>query len=179
MLRTILLVFGGVVTVVAAFLIFNTFSITVAQRIREFGLLRTLGASRRQILSAVIGESLAIAVVGSLAGLVGGVGAAIGLRALFKAIGIDLPSSGVVFEPRTVIVALAGGPRGHRGRLAGARAARHPRDAHGGAAGGRAARGPQARQGAAHRHGDPGRGRPGPAARAACSAAARAAPRPA
>ncbi|HYI38423.1 MAG TPA: FtsX-like permease family protein [Thermoleophilaceae bacterium] len=105
-LRTVLLVFGGVVTVVAAFLIFNTFSITVAQRIREFGLLRTLGASRRQILYAVVGESLAIAVVGSLAGLVGGVGAAIGLRTLFKAIGIDLPSSGTVFEPRTVVVAL-------------------------------------------------------------------------
>ena len=50
--------FGGVITVVAAFLIFNTFSITVAQRIREFGLLRTLGASRRQILCAVVGESL-------------------------------------------------------------------------------------------------------------------------
>ncbi len=105
-LRTILLVFGGVVTVVAAFLIFNTFSITVAQRIREFGLLRTLGASRRQILWAVVGESLAIALAGSLSGLVGGVGAAVGLRALFKTIGIDLPSSGIVFEPRTVIVAL-------------------------------------------------------------------------
>ena len=108
-LRIILLVFGGVVTVVAAFLIFNTFSITVAQRIREFGLLRTLGASRRQILWSVVGESLAIAAVGSLAGLVGGLGAAVGLRALFKAIGIDLPSSGIVFEPRTVVVALCVG----------------------------------------------------------------------
>ena len=61
----------GVVAVVAAFLIFNTFSITVAQRIREFGLLRTLGASRRQILWSVVGEALAIATAGSVAGMVG------------------------------------------------------------------------------------------------------------
>ncbi len=108
-LRIILLVFGGVVTVVAAFLIFNTFSITVAQRIREFGLLRTLGASRRQILWSVVGESLAIATAGSLAGLAGGLGAAVGLRALFTTIGIDLPSSGIVLEPSTIVIALAVG----------------------------------------------------------------------
>jgi putative ABC transport system permease protein len=105
-LRTILLVFGGVVVVVAAFLIFNTFSITVAQRIREFGLLRTLGASRRQVLRTVLAEAAAIGLLASLAGLAGGIAAAIGLRAMFDAIGVDLPSSGTAFELRTVVVAL-------------------------------------------------------------------------
>ena len=51
--------FAGVALIVGAFVIFNTFSITVAQRIREFGMLRTLGASRRQILASVIVEALA------------------------------------------------------------------------------------------------------------------------
>ena len=157
----------------AAFLIFNTFSITVAQRIREFGLLRTLGASRRQILWSVVGESLAIAVVGSLAGLVGGVGAAIGLRSLFKAIGIDLPSSGVVFEPRTVDRGAGWwacwSPWSPRWCPA-LRATRvTPMAAL------LEAELPEARKrGRALPvdHGDPGRGRPGPAARSACSAAA-------
>ena len=106
LMRTVLLVLGGVVVVVAAFLIFNTFSITVAQRIREFGLLRTLGASRRQVLRSVLAEAAAIGLLASLVGLAGGVAAAIGLRAMFDAIGIDLPSSGTAFELRTVIVAL-------------------------------------------------------------------------
>ena len=104
-----LLVISGVILVVAAFLIFNTFSITVAQRIREFGLLRTLGASRRQILLTVVGEAAVIAIIGTALGVVGGLGAAEGLAALFKAIGIDLPNTGTVFKPRTAMVAAAVG----------------------------------------------------------------------
>ena len=57
-LRTFLLVFAYVALVVGAFIIFNTFSITVAQRTREFGLLRTLGASRRQLMRSVVEEGL-------------------------------------------------------------------------------------------------------------------------
>ena len=57
--RVILLVFGGVALLVGCFLIFNIFSITVAQRIREFGLLRTLGACRRQILAGTVLEAAA------------------------------------------------------------------------------------------------------------------------
>jgi putative ABC transport system permease protein len=105
-LKIALLVFAGVSLFVGAFLIFNTFSITVAQRIREFGLLRTLGASRRQVLRTVILEALAIGVIGSLLGLAGGVGFAPAINALFKAVGIDLPNTGTVLKARTVIVAL-------------------------------------------------------------------------
>ncbi len=105
-LQTMLLVFAFVALFVGAFLIFNTFSITVAQRITEFGMLRTLGASRGQILRSVVSESLAIGIVGSLLGIAGGFLIAIVLKALFEAIGIDLPTTDLVLKERTVIVSL-------------------------------------------------------------------------
>jgi putative ABC transport system permease protein len=106
-LKIALLVFAGIAVVVGGFQIFNTFSITVAQRIREFGLLRTLGASRGQVLSAVLIEALAIGIAGAVLGLFAGIGFAAGINALFEAVGIDLPNTGLVFEARTVVVALA------------------------------------------------------------------------
>ena len=105
-LSTALLAFGGISLFVGAFIIFNTFSITVAQRAREFALLRTLGASRRQVLRAVLAEGLVIGVLGSAAGLGLGILVASGLRALFKSFGIDLPSNGTVILTRTVVVSL-------------------------------------------------------------------------
>jgi putative ABC transport system permease protein len=106
-LKVALLVFAGVSLVVGGFLIFNTFSITVAQRIREFGLMRTLGASRGQILCSVLVEALIVGLLGSVLGLVAGIGCASGINALFKSFGIDLPNTGLVLETRTVVVALA------------------------------------------------------------------------
>ena len=106
-LRIALLVFAFVALFVGAFLIFNTFSITVAQRIKEFGLLRTLGAGRRQILASVVVEALAIGLLGALVGLAGGYGIAKGLNALFVALGIDLPTTGLVTKERTIVVSLA------------------------------------------------------------------------
>ena len=105
-LRTALLAFAAISLFVGAFIIFNTFSITVAQRMREFALLRTLGAARGQIMRQVLFEGLLIGVIGSVAGLLAGLALAPGLRALFKALGADLPSSGNVVEPRTIIVSL-------------------------------------------------------------------------
>jgi putative ABC transport system permease protein len=106
-LRIALFVFAFVALFVGAFLIFNTFSITVAQRIREFGMLRTLGAGRGQILTSVIVEALAIGIVGALVGLAGGYGIAVGLNALFVAIGIDLPTTALVTKDRTIAISLA------------------------------------------------------------------------
>ncbi len=106
-LRIALLVFAFVALLVGAFLIFNTFSITVAQRVTEFGMLRTLGASRTQILSSVVIEALVIGVLGAIIGLIGGFAIAKGLNALFVAIGIDLPTTGLVIKDRTILAALA------------------------------------------------------------------------
>jgi putative ABC transport system permease protein len=105
-IRYFLLSFAGVALFVGAFVIFNILSITVAQRVREFATIRTIGGSRRQILWSVVLEAFVIGLVGSLIGLFLGVGLAAGLNALFKALNADLPSQGLVFAPRTVIVSL-------------------------------------------------------------------------
>jgi putative ABC transport system permease protein len=106
-LRIVLLVFAFVALFVGSFLIFNTFSITVAQRVSEFGMLRTLGASRRQILASVVIEAVAIGLLGALIGIAGGYLIAELLNALFKAVGVDLPTTGLVMKTRTIVVSLA------------------------------------------------------------------------
>jgi putative ABC transport system permease protein len=108
-LRTILLVFGGIALFVGAFVIYNTFTITVAQRTRELALLRTLGASRRQVLRSVVLEAGVIGFIASVLGLVGGLLLAPGLRGLLKIIGADLPSTASVIQTRTIVVALVVG----------------------------------------------------------------------
>jgi len=102
-----LLAFGFIALGVGAFVIFNTLSITLAQRIRELATLRTLGASGRQIKRSVLTEGLVMGVFASVVGLVLGVVLAKGLNGLFKLFGIDLPQSSMVIQSRTVIVALA------------------------------------------------------------------------
>ena len=108
-LQPMLLAFGGVAVFVGAFIIFNAFSITVAQRRREFAMLRALGASRRQVLLTVVGEALAMGVSASLLGLLAGLGVARLINALFKAMGADVPTAGIGLAPRTIVVALAVG----------------------------------------------------------------------
>ncbi len=106
---TALLVFAFISLFVGAFTIFNTFSITVGQRTRELALLRVVGASRRQVFRSVLGEAAIVGVVSSLIGTGLGVLAALGLEALLSAFGFTLPSGPLVFEARTVVVALAVG----------------------------------------------------------------------
>ena len=105
-IRYFLLAFAGISLFVGAFVIFNTFSITVAQRTREFATLRTLGASRRQVLGAVILESLAIGILASLIGLGLGLLLAEGIQALFRTFDFELPSADRVFALRTVVVSM-------------------------------------------------------------------------
>ncbi|MGH2715677.1 MAG: ABC transporter permease, partial [Thermoleophilaceae bacterium] len=107
--RIVLLVFGGVALLVGSFLIFNTFSITVAQRIRELGMLRTLGATRGQILRGMILEAAIIGALGSVLGVLAGIGFAGALNAMFKSFGIDLPNTGTVIASRTIVLALVVG----------------------------------------------------------------------
>ena len=92
-----------------AFVILNTLSITVAQRSREFATLRTLGASRRQVMRSVVLEGLIVGLLASVIGLLLGVGIAKGMSSLFAAMGVDLPKSGTVMQSRTVIVSLLTG----------------------------------------------------------------------
>jgi putative ABC transport system permease protein len=108
-IRIALLVFAGVALLVGGFLIFNTFAVTVAQRSREFALMRTLGASRRQILQSVLAETIVVGLLASVLGMIGGLLLAPGLRALLASFGLDLGSTGIVIEPRTVIVSLVVG----------------------------------------------------------------------
>jgi putative ABC transport system permease protein len=104
--RSFLLAFAGIALFVGAFVIFNTLSITVAQRTRELATLRTLGASRRQVLRSVVVEGLTIGLVASLLGLALGLAVGKGLNALFVAFGVDLPRTGMIVAPRTVVVSL-------------------------------------------------------------------------
>ena len=107
--NTFLLVFAVVALLVGGFMIFNTFSITVAQRTRENGLLRALGASRRQILSSVLVEATVIGVVASALGLAAGIGVAGLLKGMLAAFGFDIPGSGVVLSASTVVISLVTG----------------------------------------------------------------------
>ncbi len=108
-IRYFLLAFAGIALFVGSFVIANTLSITIAQRTREFATLRTLGATRRQVLRSVIVEALVIGILGSVIGLFLGLALAKGLNSVFKVIGFDLPTAGTVFETRTVVVCLVVG----------------------------------------------------------------------
>ena len=104
-----LLAFGGIALFVGSFVIANTLSITIAQRTRELGTLRTLGATRGQVLRSVMVEALVIGVLASVAGLFLGLALAKGLNSLLVSFGIDLPQTGTVFKTRTVVISLVVG----------------------------------------------------------------------
>ena len=109
LIRYVLLGFGGVALFVGGFVIFNTLSITVAQRTRELATLRTLGASRRQVLRSVVLEATVLGVGASLIGLACGIGLAKGLSALFKALNLALPEAAMVIAARTLLVSIGVG----------------------------------------------------------------------
>jgi len=105
-LQKFLLGFGGVALFVGSFVIANSLSITIAQRTREFATLRTLGASRTQVLRSVVLEALVMGILASVVGLFTGLALAKGLFSLFDAVGFTLPNNGLTLETRTVVVAL-------------------------------------------------------------------------
>ena len=91
---------------VACFVIYNVFSITAAQRQRENALLRAVGAHRGQITRAMLLESVVVGIVGSLLGLVAGIGVSIALKEFLGVIGIDFPSTTLQLLPRTVVLTI-------------------------------------------------------------------------
>ncbi len=107
--NTLLLVFAFVALFVGSFIIYNTFSIIVAQRRKENALLRAIGASQGQVQSAMLLEAVVMGVLGSALGFVAGFGMAQLLRGLLTAVGIKLPAGGLVLLPRTVIASFVVG----------------------------------------------------------------------
>ena len=108
-IRYFLLSFGFVALFVGAFVIFNTLSMTVAQRTRELATLRTIGASRRQLLGSVMIEAFVIGLLASLAGLFLGLLLAVGLNELFKALEVELPTTSLRLTTGAIIASLAVG----------------------------------------------------------------------
>lgn len=101
--------FAGVAVLVGIFLIVNTFSMLVAQRTRELGLLRALGADRRQVRRSVLAEALLLGVAGATLGLAAGIGLALGLIGLMNAIGMHIRSTDLVIGWTTPVAAYAVG----------------------------------------------------------------------
>jgi putative ABC transport system permease protein len=134
--RIVLLVFAAIALFVGIFIIFNTFSIVVAQRTRELALLRTLGGSKRQVIATVIFEAFVVSIVASAIGIVFGIGIAALLRWSFGFIGIEMPGTAMQLQPRTVVVGFAVGivvtlvaaavPALHAGAVAPMEALREP-----------------------------------------------------
>ncbi len=101
-----LLGFAAIGVVVGAFIIFNTFAILVAQRTRELGLLRAMGATGNQVVWSVVLEAFVVGLVASAIGLVAGIFLGIGLLALLRGIGLDLPDTSTVLLGRTIVVSV-------------------------------------------------------------------------
>ena len=104
-----LMAFAYVSLFVGTFIIYNTFSIVVAQRSKDMAMLRAIGASRRQVARATRVEALVTGVLASALGVVLGIGAAVGLRALLAGFGLDLPEGGLVVNASTVAICMGVG----------------------------------------------------------------------
>ncbi|MEU9232022.1 ABC transporter permease [Streptomyces subrutilus] len=115
-MKYVMLGFAGIAFLVGIFLIFNTFSMLVAQRTREIGLMRAIGADSGQVLKSVVVEAFLLGVVGSVLGVGAGVGLAVGLMELMGQMGMHLstddltvawttPVAGVVLGVVVTVVA--------------------------------------------------------------------------
>ncbi len=108
-LSTALLAFAGVAVFVGAFVIQNTFRITVAQRVRELALLRAVGATGTQVTRLVLIEAAILGLVASAIGVVAGIGVAGLLKQGLDLIGVGTPDGPLTIELRTVVVAMSVG----------------------------------------------------------------------
>ncbi|WP_086824935.1 ABC transporter permease [Streptomyces sp. NRRL B-24572] len=99
--------FAGIAFLVGIFLIVNTFSMLVAQRTREIGLMRAIGSSRKQVNRSVLVEAFLLGVVGSAAGVAAGVGLAVGLMKLMASMGMELSTRDLTVKWTTPAVGLA------------------------------------------------------------------------
>ncbi|MFE7439418.1 ABC transporter permease [Streptomyces chartreusis] len=98
--------FAGIAFLVGIFLIINTFSMLVAQRTREIGLMRAIGSSRRQVNRSVLVEALLLGFIGSVLGVAAGVGIAVGLMKLMSMAGMNLSTDDLTVKVTTPVVGL-------------------------------------------------------------------------
>jgi putative ABC transport system permease protein len=105
-LEYVLLGFAGISLLVGIFLIVNTFSMLVAQRTREIGLMRAIGSSRRQVNRSVLIEALLLGVLGSVVGFLVGIGLAVGLMALMGALGINMSTEDLTIDASVPITGI-------------------------------------------------------------------------
>ncbi|MEU9334963.1 FtsX-like permease family protein [Streptomyces sp. NPDC048290] len=98
--------FAGIAFLVGVFLIINTFSMLVTQRTREIGLMRAIGSSRKQVNRSVLLEALLLGIVGSVLGVAGGVGLAVGLMKLMGAAGMNLSTDDLTVAATTPVIGL-------------------------------------------------------------------------
>ncbi|KMS70066.1 membrane protein [Streptomyces viridochromogenes] len=104
-IKYVMLGFAGIAVLVGVFLIVNTFSMLIAQRTRELGLLRALGADRRQVRRSVLTEALLLGLVGSTLGLAAGIGLAVGLIELMGLMGMNIRATEMVIGWGTPVTA--------------------------------------------------------------------------
>ncbi|MFD0354501.1 ABC transporter permease [Streptomyces sp. NPDC127110] len=105
-MSTMLLAFAGISLFVGVFLIYNTFTMLVAQRTKELALLRAVGANRGQVMRSVLTEALVVGALSAAIGLAGGIGLAVGMRSLMDTIGAKIPAGDLIVAPGTIIAAL-------------------------------------------------------------------------
>ncbi|GLX20920.1 ABC transporter permease [Streptomyces lavendulae] len=105
-MSNMLLAFAGISLFVGVFLIYNTFTMLVAQRTKELALLRAVGANRGQVMRSVLAEALVVGALSAAIGLAAGVGLAVGMRSLMDTIGAKIPAGDLVVAPGTIIAAL-------------------------------------------------------------------------
>ncbi|MET9407065.1 FtsX-like permease family protein [Streptomyces sp. NPDC002935] len=98
--------FAGIAFLVGIFLIINTFSMLVAQRTREIGLMRAIGSSRKQVNRSVLAEALLLGIVGSVLGVAAGVGLAVGLMKLMSSMGMDLSTRDLTVKAATPVIGM-------------------------------------------------------------------------
>lgn len=108
-IKTFLLAFAAIALFVGASIVYNTFGIVVVQRTKEMALLRALGADGEQVIGSILIESVLIGLIGSVVGLLGGIGLAIGMVKLLSATGFKLPTGPLIIMNRTIIMSILGG----------------------------------------------------------------------
>ena len=107
--NTFLMAFAYVSLFVGTFIIYNTFSIVVAQRMKDLAMLRAIGARRSQVLRSIVLEAVLVGVVASGIGLAAGIGLSFGLRSLLASVGLEIPSGPIVVASSTVVTAFVVG----------------------------------------------------------------------